>query len=282
MANNPEKTPFQLRGHHVRNVGRFRTTALTPEEDASRIRKVFERGRRTILGRYAKDLVGNTREEAYQFESGMRTFLTTVKELPEDHPVELIAGKPDGICKSCAVGHHCSKDKNLFEDIGYNHAVVAKAVKAGHKVEVTRQGGMITSAVISAGTLFEMSANLTGKDHLRSLVVTYIAEAKKKKIQEDIRTRTFVRESHNNPATVETASPGSDALIQSRVVTEHDLTPSLPSELREAIVVDRYLGEPPEDTVFQRYGIDEPRSGGELPRPSYPNYHTQVGYEIDE
>ncbi len=58
--------------------------------------------------RYSRDILGNTPEQAEQFERALRQTFQDFKQLTDDYPIDLVAGVKDEICKGCTYGEHCT------------------------------------------------------------------------------------------------------------------------------------------------------------------------------
>jgi hypothetical protein len=56
---------------------------------------------------YKKDVIGTTQEEENKFISDYQQFLLKILSLPDEYPIKIVTGKPDDICKLCAIGKHC-------------------------------------------------------------------------------------------------------------------------------------------------------------------------------
>ena len=125
--------PFVIRGHHLDLLIDIARQYASPEDLASELRNSREDERSMTLTQkkkrteeqilyvkqereYARDIIGKTRKEANLYEQKMTEILGDFLELPNDHPVKVVIGQKDEICKTCTVGEHC-----LFKDQGkYN------------------------------------------------------------------------------------------------------------------------------------------------------------------
>jgi hypothetical protein len=154
------RKPFTIRGHHLTHVANgIRGPVLFPRELAQRLATSLQRDlviEQYVsalppdlanpvmdgiirLANYARDTIGKTEDSRLKFEHGYRKFLEEPRSLPDDHPVELVAGQPDGICNGCAVGKHCSLEKNMMDDVRHIGDFVHRARRLGLEAEIREE-----------------------------------------------------------------------------------------------------------------------------------------------
>ena len=125
------KNPFVIRGHHLDVFIEVARGYMTPEDIASDDRNgreedlkmttkdasltqeqiVYIRQERA----YARDVIGKTKKEAEAYEHKSTELFHKFLQLPDEHPVRIVVGQKDEICKTCTVGDHCSlKDQGRY------------------------------------------------------------------------------------------------------------------------------------------------------------------------
>jgi hypothetical protein len=104
-----DKEAFLIRGHHLNNFYIFQKCNYTPERFASRLLDVLKRGDREA---YIRDTIGDSDKTEARFQEGIRRVFETYVNLPDEHPVTITVGAPDGICNSCILGDHCKQNIN--------------------------------------------------------------------------------------------------------------------------------------------------------------------------
>ena len=103
--------PFVIRGHHLDLLIDIARQYASPEDLASELRNSREDERSMTLPQKKKRT-----EEQILYVKQEREYAGDFLELPNDHPVKVVIGQKDEICKTCTVGEHC-----LFKDQGkYN------------------------------------------------------------------------------------------------------------------------------------------------------------------
>jgi hypothetical protein len=110
-----DREPFVIRGHHLELYA-----DLARDMSPSRASRVLLQAVMDIRNtppssqhmRYAYDVMGQTPQQATQFEEGAKKVFEDFLKLDSEAPVYLVDHQKDEICNTCVVGKHC-ETKNL-------------------------------------------------------------------------------------------------------------------------------------------------------------------------
>ncbi|GEM_PF-3297077 len=152
-----KRDPFIIRGHHSMQFANVLYKRFTPGEQA----KLFRRKKEDILKAtpdalkpsrayermYARDVLGDTPEEATRFEQFFKVFLERFLSLPPGYPVKLVENQKDDICKACTIGDHCTENTERI-DLQFMNVFRKTAKKLGlmGDVSVTEETAMNSNA----------------------------------------------------------------------------------------------------------------------------------------
>ena len=111
--------PFRIRAHHLVQYAELVGTARLsyPEHLASDFVLRMDTQRQKIrmnpeqypeeAAWYYTDVLGDVRADKDAVQESFNQEFAKFKTLPADHPIDLLAGQQDGICKGCKTGEHC-------------------------------------------------------------------------------------------------------------------------------------------------------------------------------
>ena len=97
--------PLVLRAHHLFNLAEFRHRNIDIFDIARGSREARENDSKRS---YARDVLGDTIEDADRYEVSEFTFFNGFHKSPDTRKVKISCAQKDGICESCAFGKHCS------------------------------------------------------------------------------------------------------------------------------------------------------------------------------
>ena len=107
------RSSFTIRAHHLVHY-----TALTqtesPQEYADYL--VFKISKGNYSLSYKKDILGEVQKEIEKYKKDSENTFKTFLSLPDKHPVKIIEGQQDIMCKNCIIGSHCRNYANLYID----------------------------------------------------------------------------------------------------------------------------------------------------------------------
>ena len=105
--------PLEIRGHHL---PRLVSLVCWKTEPGKYAESMVIMARKNKNPEYRMDLIGDTEEEAQRFLDKNTVVAKRFMELPDDYPVRIVFGKPDDICRTCAIGNHCQNEKIRHAD----------------------------------------------------------------------------------------------------------------------------------------------------------------------
>lgn len=176
--------PFEIRGHHLSHyaelVGQSRlrdpqnlATALIEESHNSRnaVKQYPEQfPHAEEVAWYFADTLGETYQDLENVQANFIENFMKFKALANDHPVDLLAGKKDEICRGMCKQEHCGlrkfalrPDGTVEHDTNYLSVFLYEAIRLGvaEDIKVTKQSVTFTNAPdeiveglrVSAGTV---------------------------------------------------------------------------------------------------------------------------------
>lgn len=116
--NSIESPAITIRPHHVLSedvrdaLARRQSACLLAEEHVRRMGFLRAWPYRNSINQcgpigYYSDVLGITHQDRQKFQRALEDFFTKLQELPDDSYAHLDL-KPDGMCRACAIGKHCS------------------------------------------------------------------------------------------------------------------------------------------------------------------------------
>lgn len=153
------RRPFVIRVHHLNNMAR-----RVEGDYRSQANNILTGVSNMDRPGYARDVLGETVDEAAQFQNSVEGFFEKFDGLDNNHPVKIVSGQKDAICNGCAVGIHCSTGREIKGDmlymIDYFRSVVGTENLSDRVSFVTENvkssdSGMFktTSAITTAGVI---------------------------------------------------------------------------------------------------------------------------------
>lgn len=108
--------PFVIRGHHLNRI--MDLFHMSAPSAANQLVSSLSKSKDPYLSAsYVYDVIGRTDEEHEQYEKQVSSvfseFVNLTRTAP-DHPVKLVVGQKDGICKSCIGGDHCTLANDYY------------------------------------------------------------------------------------------------------------------------------------------------------------------------
>ena len=127
--------PFVIRGHHLSlysEVQNLPPSRLRPNRGIKAL--VYKIAREDLhigmydfhplpgeeeIGdiNYAQDVAGNSPQEVNIFEKRLIKTFKRFKRLPGEHPVVIVEGEKDELCKCCITGKHCASLTEMIADM---------------------------------------------------------------------------------------------------------------------------------------------------------------------
>lgn len=103
--------PLVIRGHHLITLINF----FNEFQDLSVDYRVYFEIESTVAAvksrefEYQRDVLGPNSLSETIFRLKNRDLYERLLNLPDNYPVQIVAGKPDSICETCIYGKHCKK-----------------------------------------------------------------------------------------------------------------------------------------------------------------------------
>ena len=127
------KAPLIIRGHHLVHIDKViqKGVAYKANDFAEQLEYDFLIGDKE----YARDVAG-TLEKLPSFKEKAAKVYQSFVNAPDDFPIQLVSGLPDGLCAICVIGAHCSNKTNKYWDDKFLDAFIDEAERRGITIEV--------------------------------------------------------------------------------------------------------------------------------------------------